>query len=253
MIDIHSHILWGLDDGAKTFDESVEMVKLAASTGTTDIVATPHANTEFSFQSAVIQQRIHELHAATGHALRIHAGCDFHLDFDNLQDALAHPQKYTINQKRYLLVEFDDLLLAKSSGEILERLHGHGMIPIITHPERNRYLQRHMNEIEPWVERGCLVQVTGQSYLGHFGHTAQSCTEKLLDKKLVHFFASDGHDLEHRPPRLDKAYEQLARHYGKERAQQLCIENPKRVIDGEPWPEPRHHSRREKKRGWWPF
>src|SRR5438093_8548781 len=97
-VDIHSHILYGVDDGAQTLDESLEMLELARSAGTTDIVATPHANAEYGFNPELIGQRIAELR---GHVdLRIHSGCDFHLQFDNINDAVAHPEKYTINHNK---------------------------------------------------------------------------------------------------------------------------------------------------------
>src|SRR5688500_1615002 len=132
-VDIHSHILYGLDDGAKTIAESLEMLRLAAAAGTTDIVATPHASGQYAFSPELIDARIGELSAAT--EVRIHRGCDFHLQADNIEDAIAHPHKYTINHSGYLLVEFSDIAIFASTDEILSELVGAGMAPIITHPE----------------------------------------------------------------------------------------------------------------------
>jgi hypothetical protein len=97
-VDIHSHVLYGLDDGAKTIEESVAMLAIAEASGTTDIVATPHANSQFEFRPDVVSRRIEELQART--RVRIHSGCDFHLHVDNIQDALAHPERYTIRPRR---------------------------------------------------------------------------------------------------------------------------------------------------------
>src|SRR5919197_2522210 len=97
MIDIHSHILPELDDGPKTLEESVAMVKMAAAAGTTDIVATPHANPQFAFDPEAIERKISELATACGNVLRIHCGCDLHLTLENIQDALQRPAKYAIN------------------------------------------------------------------------------------------------------------------------------------------------------------
>ncbi len=102
-IDIHSHVLYGLDDGAKTREESVKMLELARAAETTDIVATPHANGQYVFNPELIDERIAELSAHVD--IRIHRGCDFRLQFDNVEDALAHPEKYTINHNGHLLVE----------------------------------------------------------------------------------------------------------------------------------------------------
>jgi protein-tyrosine phosphatase len=236
MIDIHSHVLPGLDDGSRAFEESLEMVRVAAETGTTDLVASPHANLEFQFDPAVVEERLAELRAASP-ALRIHCGCDFHLYFDNIHDALAHPTKYTINHKRYLLVEFPDILIAKTTPQVFEELLRAGMIPIITHPERNYLLHKRMEEMETWIANGCLVQVTAQSLLGRFGGDARTVAHRLMKRGLVHFIASDAHDPEDRPPRLDLAYNLVAGRYGRERAELLFVTNPKAAIDGDPLPE----------------
>ena len=104
MIDIHSHILWGLDDGARECSDSLAMLKMAADCGTTDIVASPHSDLRFAFLPELINERIDHLTGASGGVPRIHRGCDFHLSFENVQDALAFPHKYTIGGLSYLLV-----------------------------------------------------------------------------------------------------------------------------------------------------
>jgi len=106
LVDIHSHILPGLDDGAQTLDETLAMLRLAAENGTTDIVATPHANSSYAYHSEVVEQLIAEVAAAAGDLIRLHRGCDFHLNFDNLSSALEYPQQYTINAGRYLMWNF---------------------------------------------------------------------------------------------------------------------------------------------------
>src|SRR5215510_8528407 len=109
MVDVHSHILPGLDDGSGSIEESVAMLRMAADAGTTDIVATPHASTEFVFDAGVVEQKIIEVQAAAGGDIRVHYGCDFHLTMENIEDAMAHPGKYSINHLGYLMVEFSDL------------------------------------------------------------------------------------------------------------------------------------------------
>lgn len=234
MIDIHSHVLYGLDDGAGTIEDSVAMVRMAAEHGTTDLVATPHANPTYSFDPQIVQERLLEVAEASGHVLRLHAGCDFHLSYDNIQDALANPRKYTINQQSYLMVEFSDLLIFHNTAEIFTRLEEAGMTPVITHPERNGLLRQRVDQIAQWVEAGACVQVTGQSLLGEFGRRAAEFSRTLLDRRLVHFLASDAHDCEHRPPRLDLAHAWLKEHYGEEWAEALCVTNPRTALIGEP-------------------
>jgi protein-tyrosine phosphatase len=233
LIDIHCHVLYGLDDGAATLADSVAMVRMAAEHGTTDLVATPHANSKYRFDPELIRARVAEISEASANVLRLHTGCDFHLSYDNIQDALENPRKYTINGQRYLLVEFSDLLIFKNTTEIFSRLAEVGITPVITHPERNGLLRQRIEEIAAWVEAGACVQVTAQSLLGEFGRRAVEFSRNLLDRRLVHFLASDGHNCGRRPPRLDMAYAWVKEHYGEELAEALCINNPKAPLTGD--------------------
>lgn len=237
MIDIHSHILPGVDDGADTFETSVAMLRAAVDAGTTDIVATPHANLEFKFDPAVNRQLADALTAELKGQIRIHLGCDFHLTFDNIRNLMEFPASFTINGGPYLLVEFSDLIIFKNTGDIFQQCLDAGITPIITHPERNTLLQQRLPELRTWVEQGCLLQVTTQSLTGFWGSRARKFSETLMEQKLVHVFASDGHDIEHRPARLDQAYALVKADWGEARAKRLFVENPKAIIDGAALPE----------------
>jgi protein-tyrosine phosphatase len=232
MVDIHSHILWGLDDGAQTFDESIAMAHLAAESGTTDLVATPHANSRYPFDPQLIHERTAELQQSVGERLRLHAGTDFHLSFANIESALQDPRPYSINRSRYLLVELPEMLIPPEMGHVFERMRDIGILPIITHPERNRVLWQEEAMFDTWLESGCYVQITAQSLDGHFGRTAREIAWRLLDENKVHFVASDGHDTDFRPPRLDRAYAAIAKKHGAEIADRLLEENPKNVLQG---------------------
>jgi protein-tyrosine phosphatase len=233
LIDIHSHVLFGMDDGAKTIEDSIAMVRMAADHGTTDLVCTPHANLEYRYDPEVIAERIGQLEAACKGALRLYTGCDFHLSYDNIQDAVVHPHKYTINQKNYLLVEFSDLLIFKNTPEIFGRLGDAGMIPIVTHPERNGLLRQRIEEISSWVAEGAYVQVTAQSLTGRFGRRAQDFAKLLLDRGLVHVIASDAHDCQYRPPVMHEAHAWLCQHYGEALADTLATGNPGATLTGD--------------------
>jgi protein-tyrosine phosphatase len=230
-VDIHSHVLHGLDDGAKTLEDSVEMLQLAEAGGTTDIVATPHASGRYAFRPDLIEQRITELQPLV--SVRIHRGCDFHLQADYINDALAHPTKYTINQRGYLLVEFPELSIFSSTDEILLQLLDAGLVPIMTHPERNAQLQQKLPDIARWIELGCYVQVTAGSCTGTFGRQASTFAAALVERGLVHFIASDAHDCSRRSPSLREAYDYLSKKWGEERIRPLFVENPQAVLTGE--------------------
>jgi protein-tyrosine phosphatase len=231
MVDIHSHILWGLDDGAETLEESLAMLRLAADSGTTDIVATPHSNSKYRYEPEVIQQRIGELSASVSGKPRIHRGCDFHLSFDNVQAAMENPNKYAINGGRYLLVEFPDGPLA-GMKRVLTTLIDCGLTPIMTHPERHRQLRRIDEEFVEWIQMGCLVQVTAQSLLGRFGKHSEESAWEMVQQGLAHFIASDAHDTQDRPPRLDLAFQALTDRVGESHARLLSIDNPRAVLSG---------------------
>ena len=236
MIDIHSHILPGIDDGARTLDESLQMLRLAAASGTTDIVATPHSNAQFDFDEMRVQELLFELSAKTNEFITVHLGCDFNLNYRNISDAVRHPKKYAINHKDYVMVELPEMVDLPTVREGLTRLMDVGIIPVITHPERNVCIQRKCGELERWVGEGCLVQVTGQSFFGSFGQRAKAFADKLMGLDLVHFIASDAHDCVDRPPDLSIAHRQIASRYGPERADSLCTYNPAAVLAGDPLP-----------------
>jgi protein-tyrosine phosphatase len=239
MIDIHSHILWGLDDGAETIEESLAMLQVAAESGTTDIVATPHANFQYRYETEVVKQRIAEVSTGVSGRPqgvsgkpRIHRGCDFHLSFDNVQDAIEHPAKYAINDGPYLLVEFPDNSPLAGMKRVLTTLLDCGLIPIMTHPERNMQLRRINKDFLEWIQMGCLVQITAQSLLGRFGKQAEESAWRMVRRGLAHFVASDAHDVTDRPPRLDLAFEAVSSRVGESHARLLLIENPNAVISG---------------------
>ena len=234
MVDIHCHILPGLDDGARTMEESLEMVKLAAANGCTDLVATPHSSSRYAFDESRVAETFRDLSARSRGLINLHRGCDCHLNFQNLQDALLNPSKFSINQSRYLLVELPDLLSVTAVRDQLQALLNARTVPIITHPERNFTLQSNTDQIRKWVALGCLVQVTGQSFLGSFGSAVKDSADALMNGDLVHFVASDAHDCVHRPPNLTEAYEYVRDRWGDTRARALFIHNPAAVINDEP-------------------
>ena len=234
MIDIHSHILPGLDDGSKNLEQSVAMLRMAAEAGTTDIVASPHANQEYAFDATLVEQRISEVQAAAGDMPRIYYGCDFHLTLENIEDAVRVPEKYSINHKGYLLVEFSDFLVPKTTEEIFARLMQARLRPIVTHPERNQLLQRRLGDLEAWAAQGVYMQVTAQSFLGRFGRTAKAFAHELMSRGLVKFVASDAHDTKWRPPRMDEAFRYVEKTFGEEAALRVFEENPRSALAGVP-------------------
>jgi protein-tyrosine phosphatase len=233
MIDIHSHILPGIDDGSQSMETSLEMLRMAAGNGTTDIVATPHNNVQFPYDEGVVRRLFHEMSDKAAGMINLHLGCDFHLSIDNVQDALANPGKYTINGRGYLMVELPELTSLSAMRSVFNRMLETRITPVITHPERNPSIQNNMKEMDSWVRDGCLLQITAQSLTGRFGSRAQRCAESLLQADLIHFVASDAHDCQDRTPLLAPTYKLVSQRYGSEKAKSLFIYNPAAALVGE--------------------
>jgi protein-tyrosine phosphatase len=256
MIDIHSHVLWGIDDGADTLEEAVAMCQLAAENGTTHLVATPHCNYTYDFDPEVNRQMLAELQAAVGETPKLLLGCDFHLSYENIQRLVETPMDFTINRSSYLLVEFPEHFIPEQLDRVFYEVQVAGLTPIITHPERNPVFWRKSGLLHHWVTHGCLVQVTAQSYTGSFGSPALRMAEAWLEANLVHFFASDAHDVKYRRPVLSGCYRKVAESMGEETAERLLKKNPAAVINGKPLPPqplPLESAKKERKRGWFSF
>jgi protein-tyrosine phosphatase len=232
-VDIHSHVLHGVDDGSPSLEISTEMLAMAVKSGTTEIVATPHANSEFSYHGNLVSARVEELRRVAPEGISIHQGCDLHLSSENVKTALSEPGLFTINGGNYLLVELPDFFIYPNIQDIFQRFLAQDIVPVITHPERNVLLQERLRDLARWVELDCLIQITAQSLTGDFGRSAKQFADDLLRRGLVHFVASDSHDCEHRPPRLDLAYAYVLQHFGIGTADLIFKTNPLNALRGE--------------------
>jgi protein-tyrosine phosphatase len=231
MIDLHSHILPDFDDGPRSMEVSLAMLRQAAEAGTTDIVASSHANMRYAFDPAVAERKIAELSVACPEGPRIHYGCELHVTPENLDRALRYPERYSIAGRGYLLLELSDLQIPRTMSAIFAQLIQAGLQPIVAHPERNPLLQKKLDTLETWVADGCLLQVTAHSLLGRFGRTAKAAAERLMQRRLVQFLASDAHHPEHRPATMRDAWDHVERNFGKDTAERLFVENPRTALN----------------------
>lgn len=231
MVDIHCHILPLVDDGARSWEIAQQMGAMAVEDGITHIVATPHANSQYEYDRERFSQILSELQGRLNDTLKFSLGCDFNLSFENLELLFASPKQFLIEGTKYLLIELNNFGIPPGFEQLLFRMTAElQIVPILTHPERHPLLQRHPEQVAPWTELGCLVQVTANSLTGHWGRRAKDAAVWLLKKELVHIVASDAHDLHHRPPLLSPARNAVAQILDEHSAMELVEINPQLVV-----------------------
>jgi protein-tyrosine phosphatase len=236
VVDIHSHILPEVDDGPKSWDVSVAMCRTAAADGITHQVATPHANDRYPYDREYLQGLVAHLQQLVGDSPKLSLGCDFHLSYENIQDALANPTRYVIEGTRYLLVEFSNYSVPQQTTDSFLKLGDCGITVIITHPERNPILRESLQRVVEWAEQGCVIQMTGSALTGFWGERTRRAAQWLLERQAVHVIATDAHDMEKRVPILSTSRDAAAEICGAEVAETLVELNPRAIITNQPLP-----------------
>jgi protein-tyrosine phosphatase len=236
MVDLHCHILPGLDDGPDSMEVSLAMAETAVADGITHVVATPHYSDRFFFDFARVRRLRDELQGKIGDRLKIATGCDFHLNPENLDALRKNAPLYCINQHDYLLLEFNEISIPPGMDQTLHEIQLAGVRPIVTHPERNSILRTHPERVRQWVRQGCFAQVTGGALTGVFGPVAQQIALLWIREGLIHFVASDAHNTRSRPLRLQPAYDVVVDQFGEPKAHALFLENPLAAFEGRELP-----------------
>ncbi|MGC1618485.1 MAG: CpsB/CapC family capsule biosynthesis tyrosine phosphatase [Candidatus Acidiferrum sp.] len=236
MVDVHCHILPGLDDGPDNIEVSLSMAESAIADGITHVVATPHSSNEYHFDYSRVRALRDELQEKIGSGLLLATGCDFHLNAENLTALREDSSRFCINQHDYLLVEFNEFSIPPSMDQTLHEIQLLGLRPVITHPERNAILRTQTERIAKWVRLGCHVQVTAGSLLGVFGSGARRDAWRWVGDGLVHIVASDAHNTRNRPLKLQPAFDLVREQFGEEKARALFVENPMAAFEGRELP-----------------
>lgn len=241
MIDLHCHILPGLDDGARTLEESLEMARIAAGDGVATIVATPHLfrwNLGLENVSSV-EERRRELLAALGQngiPVEIKAGAEVHISHNLVEELRANRRHLVINNSRYMFLEFPSSHVIPGVKKLIFDLMSEGITPIIAHPERNYGFAKNPGLLHELVQMGALAQANGGSLTGLYGRRAAGTAVRFLTWNLIHFLASDGHHPNSISPRLSDAVKRAEAAIGKDEAHALVADNPEAVLEDRPIP-----------------
>ena len=236
MIDLHSHILPGIDDGAANIEVSVDMAKASVANGVTVLACTPHIlpgvwnNTGPQIRRGVakLQQTLDE----RGIDLRLVTGADVHIAPD-LVGAIRSGRVLTLHDTRYILLELPHHVAPPHADECFFALLTAGYIPIFTHPERLSWIQQHYDLMRRLVGSGVWMQITAGSLTGSFGKRAQYWAEKMLGDGFVHILASDTHNVGPRPPVLAEGWEIARKIVGDEEALHLVVTRPYGILNNE--------------------
>lgn len=236
MIDLHCHILPGLDDGAKSLEEAVEMARIAEEEGIERIVATPHLFREnYLYEDlGIIEEKRKELHRAL-EAGNIHVqlfcGAEVHIAHNLMEEIRKNRSSLVINRSSYMFVEFPSRHVFSGVKELFFELMSEGIIPIIAHPERNSVFVRNPSFLYELVQMGSLAQANRGSLSGIYGREAEQAVCRFLEMNLIHFIGSDGHNTNALAPRLSEAKKMAEGIIGKEGAMALVKDNPGAVLE----------------------
>lgn len=238
MIDIHCHILPDIDDGAGTLEEALEMARIAAMSGVTDIVATPHFRGELEFleQKPSMDHRFELLSAALEKwsvPIALHPGAEI-LCLPETPELAAQRLLPTLAGTDYVLTEFYFDESFSYMDSLLSDISACGYRPVVAHPERYGVVQHDPSLLERWARQGYVLQLNKGSVLGAFGSRAEQAANELLALGLAHLFASDAHSCYSRTPHMEKLTQWAEEFCDPECAAILLEENPRRLIRGLP-------------------
>ena len=250
LIDLHAHILYDLDDGARNRNAMMQMFRMARDEGIRRMVATPHfiagAN---RYDRQILDERLaqaRELLAEEGIDLTLELGQELFLD-EHLPGELRAGRACTLAGTRYLLVEFPLTGIPGDAESILAGLLEEGYLPVIAHPERYREIQQDPDLLTDLIELGCLTQLNAGSLTGRHGRAVQETARTLLASDMVHLVGTDCHSARSRSPKLRQAWHLVVQMLGETRARHLFVDNPRLVLDDVPLTVPRPRYRQERK------
>jgi protein-tyrosine phosphatase len=236
LIDLHCHILPGVDDGSKDMQMSLDLARAAVDQGITNSLVTPHhMDGEYTNHKKDVIRKTDDFQQALDKEeipLKVFASQEVHLTGE-LMNAIAQNDVLFMDEtNRYLLLELPHSGIPEYTADMIFDLTTRGITPVIAHPERNQGFQKDPDKIFNFVKMGCLTQLTSSSYLGVFGKHVQELTEQIIKANLGFIFSSDAHNFKGRRYLMKEAFEKLEREEGPRKAQLFNL-NAKNVINGD--------------------
>ena len=239
MVDLHTHILPDVDDGAENVVEAIEMLQAAANSGTKRVVFTPHYLVRDlrclrSYTKEELFERFNSIKALASErvpGIELYMGAEV-AGISDIQEVIDADNLITINNTKYVLLEFGFHDFRDRAMNVAQTLLDNGYIPIIAHPERYDFVQRNPRNLVPFIESGMLLQVNTTSLEGMSGEAAQDVALSLIENRLAAVVSSDAHSMYRRIPDLSEAFAFISSNISKEYAEKLFYENPFAVLNG---------------------
>lgn len=235
MIDIHSHILYGVDDGPENIQQSLELLEKAVKEGITDIIATSHVlHPRFEVSAQTMIQQVSELQQRVqqeGLQITIHTGHEIRID-ERMPQLFLEKKLLPLANSNYILVELPANSVPVFTKPLLFQLQELGYIPIIAHPERNKAIAENPRRLKDLIQNGALAQVTAGSVAGHFGKAVQQVSLSLIESNLVHTYGSDVHHVKNRPFLFDQGLNYLEKNKLAD-VVDVLLENNARILSNE--------------------
>lgn len=224
MIDLHCHILPGVDDGAKTLADSIAMAKEAVRQGITHILCTPHHNQRYTNEKTDVIKSVEALQKefdARNIPLTLFEGQEVRIKRELIDEIKQDKILFADVTDRYLLAELPTRNIPDYTESLFFELRKMGIIPIIVHPERNLRFQEEPNLLLPYLNMGCLAQLTAPSLVGIYGKQVKKLSEKLIEHNLVQMIASDAHSRKDRDFYMAKAYKTVEKKFGQQKIEMM--------------------------------
>ena len=236
IIDLHSHLIPGVDDGAQTIEQSIELARQAVDEGVEHMILTPHhRNGKYiNYKKDVLEsaKALQEAYHQANVNLNVYASQEIRLTEKFLDDLYNGDLLSLDSSGKYYLIEFPSYRVPSNAKQVLQELIDDGITPVIAHPERNHELSTKLHRLYELVQMGCLTQITTSSYSGYYSETLVENSKRIIDHNLAHILASDVHHMKHRPMNVQAAFERLEKEFGQDTVKYFK-DNARNIFNGD--------------------